>query len=82
MFAADTFFIGEEELIPGFQVHGAAIYFAHTKLGALKVGKDGYVEGEIVVDTVDVLDDLLVLGMGAMGEIEAEYIDPSFYKGK
>ena len=82
MFAADTLLVGKQELVAGLEIHGASIYFTYAELRALEVGKDGYVEWEICVDTVDVLDDLLVLGVSAVREIEAEHIDAGFYKGE
>ena len=79
---AHALLVGEVELIAFLPVQVVIFYIAYTQLRPLQVAKNGYVEREAFIDLLDVVDDQLMLFVCAVGEVEAEYIDPFLYQGQ
>jgi hypothetical protein len=65
---------------PACKGRALSLILPTRSLGPLQIGQDTDMRVVLFVDVLNVLDDLQMIGMGAVAEIEAEHVTPGFYQ--
>ncbi len=71
---------GQDYLLSGNQKHPLTFHLSNPQLGPLQVGQDGYGFSHLGGDSTDALDVLAVVGLAAVGEIQASHVHASQYQ--